>query len=166
MQLYIDSFSKLQVHVFLAWSLLLSHLWSLPSSSPARERLVQYVQDSANSAILDCLFQHIPLELWILKKKDEELPAGIAEAAAAATRSIRTGSLMFSVQSLWPVEPLKMVSLAGAMFGLMLHILPAYVRQWSSDLRDRSTLAGIESFTRAWCSPHLIADELSQVCIA
>ncbi|XP_024158804.1 E3 ubiquitin-protein ligase listerin isoform X2 [Rosa chinensis] len=161
--LEMDLVADQRVHVFLAWSLLLSHLGSLPSSSPARERLVQYVQDSANPVILDCLFQHIPLELWILKKKDEELPAGIAEAAAAATRSIRTGSLLFSVQSLWPVEPLKMASLAGAMFGLMLHILPAYVRQWSNDLRDRSTLSGIESFTRAWCSPHLIAGELSQI---
>ncbi|KAL6195350.1 hypothetical protein ACLB2K_030969 [Fragaria x ananassa] len=158
-----DLLADQRVHVFLAWSLLLSHLGSLPSSSPMRERLVQYVQDSASSIILDCLFQHIPLEQWILKKKDEELPAGIAEAAASATRSIRTGSLLFSVQSLWPVEPLKITSIAGAMFGRMLHILPAYVRQWSNDLRDRSTLSGIESFTRAWCSPHLIAGELSQI---
>lgn len=119
--------------------------------------------------ILDCLFQHIPLGLGtaqVIKKKDIELPAGIAEAAAAATRAITTGSLLFSVQSLWPVEPVKMASLSGAMFGLMLRILPAYVRQWFSDLRDRSTLFGIESFTRAWCSPPLIANELSLVCIA
>ncbi|XP_050367875.1 E3 ubiquitin-protein ligase listerin isoform X2 [Argentina anserina] len=161
--LEMDLLADQRVHVFLAWSLLLSHLGSLPSSSPARGRLVQYLQDSANSVILDCLFQHISLEQWILKKKDEETPAGIAEAAASATRSIRTGSLLFSIQSLWPVEPLRMSSLAGAIFGRMLHILPAYVRQWSNDLRDRSILSGIESFTRAWCSPHLIAGELSQI---
>ncbi|CAL8160412.1 unnamed protein product [Prunus armeniaca] len=164
--LEMDLVAEQRVHVFLAWSLLLSHLWSLPSSSPARERLVQYIQDSADSVILDCLFQHIPLGLGmahVIKKKDTELPAGIAEAAAAATRAITTGSLLFSVQSLWPVEPVKMASLSGAMFGLMLRILPAYVRQWFSDLRDRSTLSGIESFTRAWCSPPLIANELSLI---
>ncbi|XP_050138704.1 E3 ubiquitin-protein ligase listerin [Malus sylvestris] len=164
--LEMDLVAEQRVHVFLAWSLLLSHLWSLPSSSPARERLVQYIQDSASSVILDCLFQHIPLELCmapILKKKDAAIPAGIAEAATAATHAIKTGSVLFSVQSLWPVEPVKIASVSGAMFGLMLRILPAYVRQWFSDLRDRSTSSAIESFTRSWCSPPLITNELSLI---
>lgn len=157
-----------QVNVFLAWSLLLSHLRSLPSSSPARERLVQYIQNFATPVILDCIFQHIPIDLCIsqnLKKKDVELPAGLSEASIAATQTITTGSLLFSIESLWPVEPVKLASLAGALFGLMLCVLPAYVREWFSSLRDRSTSSLIESFTRAWCSPPLIANELSQVCV-
>lgn len=157
-----------QVNVFLAWSLLLSYLRSLPSSSRARERLVQYIQDSVSPVILDCLFQHIPVELGMsqnLKKKDLELPAGVSEAAIAASRAITTDSLLTSVETLWPVEPVKLASLAGALFGLMLCVLPAYVREWFSSLRDRFTSSLIESFTRAWCSPSLIANELSQVCV-
>lgn len=164
--LEMDLVAPQRVNIFLAWSLLLSHLWSLPSSSSARERLVQYIQDSANSVILVCLFQHIPVELFMahsLKKKDTELPPEIAEVASAATRAIKTGSLLFSVESLWPLEEVKIASLAGAIFGLMLCFLPAFVRGWFTDLRDRSTSTVIESFTRAWCSPALIANELSQI---
>ncbi|XP_059626408.1 E3 ubiquitin-protein ligase listerin isoform X2 [Cornus florida] len=156
-----------RVNIFLAWSLLLSHLLSLSSSSSARERLVQYIQESSNSTILDCLFQHVPLELLSLthslKKKDVQLPADLLDAATAATHAITTSSALFSVESLWPVGPEKMVSLAGAIFGLMLCILPAYVRGWFSNIRDRSTSSAIESFTKTWCSPPLISNELSQI---
>lgn len=99
-----------------------------------------------------------------LKKKEVELPMGLSEAAVAARHAITTGSVLFSVESLWPVEPVKMASLAGALFGLILCVLPAYVREWFSSLRDRSISSGIESFTRVWCSPPLIANELDQVC--
>lgn len=153
-----------RVNIYLAWSLLLSHLWSLPPSSSARERLVQYIQNSASSRILDCLFQHIPIEgMALQKKKDTELPAGLSEAATAANQAITTGSLLFSVEFLWPVEPMKLASFAGAIFGLMIRDLPAYVRGWFSDLRDRSKSSVIESFTKAWCSPSLIANELFQI---
>ncbi|CAJ1970731.1 unnamed protein product [Sphenostylis stenocarpa] len=160
-----DSLSH-RVNLFLAWSLLISHLQSLPSSSSQRERLIQYIQDSATPVILDCLFQHIPLEISTvqsLKKKDAELAGGLSEAASAATCATTTGSLMFAVESLWPVELEKISSLAGAIYGLMLQVLPAYVRGWFSDLRDRNTSAVIESFTRTCCSPPLIANELSQI---
>ncbi|KAA8549476.1 hypothetical protein F0562_001160 [Nyssa sinensis] len=155
-----------RVNLFLAWCLLLSHLLSLPSSSSVRERLVQYIQESANSTILECLFQHVPLELCLahsLKKKDVELPAGLSDAATAATHAITTSSVWFSVESLWPVGPEKMSSLAGAIFGVMLRILPAYVRGWFSDIRDRSISSAIETFTKSWCSPPLITNELSQI---
>lgn len=164
--LEMDLVAQQRINVFLAWSLLLSHLWSLPPSSPTRDKLVQYIQDSVNSLILDCLFQHIPVELCMahsLKKRDTDLPVEISEVASAATRAITTGSLLFAVESLWPVEEVKIASLAGAIFGMMLCLLPAYVRGWFSDLRDRSTSSAIESFTRVWCSPPLIANELSQI---
>ncbi|WCJ34820.1 E3 ubiquitin-protein ligase listerin [Euphorbia peplus] len=164
--LEMDLVAPERVNVFLAWSLLLSHLWSLPSLSAARERLVQYVQDSASSVILDCLFQHIPLELCTaqsLKKKDADLPAEALQAAEAAKTAISTGSLLFSVEPLWPVTTDKMASLSGALFGLMLRVLPAYVRGWFTDLRDRSALSLIETFTKLWCSPPLIVNELSQI---
>lgn len=158
----------LQVHLFLAWSLLLSHLSSLPSLSNPRERLVQYIQNSANPLILDCLFQHLLSDLslvHVLKKKDGELPNVISEAATAAKCAITSGSVLFSVESLWPIDPVKMAAFAGAIYGLMLRLLPAYVWGWFSDLRDRSTSSMIESFTRTWCSPPLVANELSLVCI-
>jgi hypothetical protein len=94
-----------------------------------------------------------------------ELPVDISEAASAVKTAITTGSLLFSIETLWPIEPKKMTSLAGALFGLMLCILPAYVRGWFTDLRDRTASSLIESFTRTWCSPPLIVNELSQVIV-
>ncbi|CAK9166921.1 unnamed protein product [Ilex paraguariensis] len=164
--LEMDLVAPERVNVFLAWALFLSHLLSLPSSSPASERLIQCIQDSANSTVLDCLFQHIPVELFMvpsLRKKELEPPPGVSEAATAATCAITTSSVLFYVESLWPVGPEKMASLAGAIYGLMLRILPAYVRGWFTDIRDRSISSAIESFTKAWCSPPLITNELSQI---
>ncbi|XAR60795.1 hypothetical protein NMG60_11034309 [Bertholletia excelsa] len=155
-----------RVNVFVAWSLLLSRLLSFPSSSPARERLVQHIQEHADSTILDFLFQHIPLELCLahgMKKKDIEFPPVLSQAAAAASRAITNSSILFCVESIWPVGPEKLSSLAGAIFGLMLCILPAYVRGWFNEIRDRSTSSAIESFTKIWCSPPLITNELSQI---
>lgn len=100
------------------------------------------------------------------KKKDAELPAEFSAAAAAAAQAITIGSMSFAVESLWPVNQVEMARISGAIFGLMLRVLPAYVREWFSDLRDRSVSSMIESFTRGWCSPSLISNELSQVCLA
>ncbi|KNA05184.1 hypothetical protein SOVF_192710 [Spinacia oleracea] len=164
--LYMDLEAQERVHLFLAWCLVLSYLVSLPSSSPNREKLVQQIQESASSTILDCLFQHIPVELCAahaLKKKDLKTPPELVNIATAATRAISTGSILFAVESLWPIGPEKMASLAAAIFGLMLRVLPAYVRVWFNDLRDRSVSSAIESFTKTWCSPHLMVDELSQI---
>ncbi|KAI3927104.1 hypothetical protein MKX01_029872 [Papaver californicum] len=161
-----DLISHHRVHVFTAWALLLSHLQSLASTSPARQKLVQWVQDFADTRILDCLFEHIPLQSGAMhssKKKDVELPAGVSEAAAAAKRAITTGSLLFSIESLWPIGTEEMSFLAGALYGSMLRVLPAYVRDWYTSLRDRSTSSAIELFTKAYCSPLLLADELSQI---
>ncbi|KAL4572514.1 hypothetical protein LXL04_019293 [Taraxacum kok-saghyz] len=160
----LDLVAPERVNVFLAWSLLISHLLTSPSSA-TRDKLIQHIQDSSNFAILDCIFQHVPLELCTvnIKKKLSELPKGIAEVAAAATRAITDSSVLFAVESLWPVGPDEMASFAGAIYGLMLRTVPAYVRGWFNDIRDRTTSSGIESFTRAWCSPTLITNELSQI---
>ncbi|KAL2939270.1 E3 ubiquitin-protein ligase listerin [Bienertia sinuspersici] len=120
---------EIHVHVFLAWCLVLCYL----SSSSNREKLVQYIQEYASSAILDCLFQHIPLELCtpnVLKKKDSETPPELLNIARSATRAVSTGSILFAIESLWPIGPDKMASLAAATYGLMLRVLPAYVRVW------------------------------------
>lgn len=162
--LEMDLLASERVNFFLAWALLLSHLVSLPSSSPAREKMIQYVQDTADSAIIDCLFQHIPLDsLTASSLKKKEHPATISNAATAATLAITSASLVFSVKSLWPVAEDKMSLLAGAIFGLTLCVLPAYVREWFSNIRDRSKSAIIESFTKTWCSPRLIMNELNQI---
>lgn len=128
---------------------------------------MQYIEKTANRLILDSLFQHIPLELYMgqnLKKKDGDIPSELSVVASAATRAIVTGSSLSTVESLWPIETGKMASLAGAIYGLMLRVLPAYVREWFSEMRDRSASSLIEAFTRSWCSPSLIENELSQVC--
>ncbi|KAJ4907854.1 E3 ubiquitin-protein ligase listerin [Raphanus sativus] len=155
-----------RVQTFLVWSLLLSHVSSLPSLTQGRERLVQHIQRTANPLILDSLFQHIPLEEYMaqsLKKKDGDIPSELSVVASAATCAITTGSSLLTVKSLWPIETENMASLAGAIYGLMLRVLPAYVREWFSGMRDRSASSLIEAFTRTWCSPSLIKNELSQI---
>ncbi|XP_058075497.1 E3 ubiquitin-protein ligase listerin isoform X2 [Magnolia sinica] len=161
-----DLLAQHRVNVFISWALLLTHLQSLPSSSPAREKLIQCIQDNASSTILDCVFQHIPLKLGLghnLKKKEADLPAEVSKAATSAKRAITTGSLLFAVESLWPVGTEQMASLAGSIYGLMLSLLPAYVRNWFTGSRDHSMSSAIESFTKTWCSPPLLADEFSQI---
>ncbi|KAK1398109.1 E3 ubiquitin-protein ligase listerin [Heracleum sosnowskyi] len=159
-----DLMAEKRVNVFLAWSLFLSYLLSLPSSSPARERLVQHIQNYAHPAILDCLFHHIPLESCMPRSvKKKELSAALSSIGPAAARAITTGSAMFCVESLWPLVPETMAKLACTVFGLMLCILPAYVRVWFGNIRNRSTINAVESFTRVWCSPPLITNELSQI---
>lgn len=154
-----------RVNVFLSWSLLLTHLHSLPTSSSTRERLVQFLQDSVNSTILDCLFQHIPLKAFgaNLKKKEMELSGDALHAADSAKHAISSGSFLLIVESLWPVGTEQMASLTGSMYGMMVQLLPSYVRDWFTNLRDRSLSSAIEFFTKVWCSPYLISDELSQV---
>lgn len=162
--LEMDLLAQDRINIFLVWALLLSYLHSLPSSS-TRERLIQYIQDSVSSTILDCIFQHIPLKLPTnnQRRKESELSVEASKAASAAKHAIATCSLSSCIESLWPVGTEQMASLAGSIYGMMIHLLPFYVRNWFTSLRDRSLSSAIESFTKAWCSPHLLSDELSQV---
>jgi hypothetical protein len=76
---------------------------------------------------------------------------------------VSSGTVSFAVESLWPVKEENVVVLAGAIYGLLLRVLPACVRIWFTGLRDRSTASAIENFTSSNCSTHLLADEFSQV---
>lgn len=137
----------------------------LPSSSDIKEKVLQYIQDKISTCILDCIFQHIPLRTAAPggKKKDVELVPEAEAAAKASKNAIVTCSLLPYVESLWPVGTWQMASLAGSLYGMMIRLLPSYVRSWFTSLRDRSLSYSIESFTRAWCSPHFLLDEFSQV---
>uniref|UniRef100_A0ACD5YC06 Uncharacterized protein n=1 Tax=Avena sativa TaxID=4498 RepID=A0ACD5YC06_AVESA len=160
-----DLIARERVNVFVAWALVLSHLQLLPLSSTTREKVLQYVQDKISPDILDCIFQHIPLRTAAPsgKKKDVELVPEAKAAAKASNDTIVTCSLLPYVESLWPVGVLQMASLAGSLYGMMIRLLPSYVRTWFTSLRDRSLSYSIESFTRTWCSPPLLLDEFSQV---
>lgn len=157
--------SQDRVNAFLAWAILLAYLHSLPPSSSARERLIQYIQESVSSAILDCIFQNIPLKPGLnnIKKKDVELVAEASIAANAAKHVISSSSVLLNFDTLWPVGTEQMASLAGSIYGLMIWLLPSYVRNWFTALRDRAHVSVIESFTKMWCSPSLLSSELSQV---
>lgn len=156
-----------RVRYLLAWSLFLTRLQAVPSLSAARERMVQYIQDFGSpSTLLDFLFQHIPLKQSSspgLKKKGNAAVIEATHAATAARQSAATNSLSFAVEALWPIGIEEMATLAGAVYGLMLRVLPTYVRDWFTSLRDRSAAFSIEAFTTAWCSPQLLADEFSQI---
>uniref|UniRef100_A0A0D9VAZ7 E3 ubiquitin-protein ligase listerin n=1 Tax=Leersia perrieri TaxID=77586 RepID=A0A0D9VAZ7_9ORYZ len=141
-----DLLARDRVDAFIAWSLLLSHLQLLPPASIAREK-------------------HIPLRTGAPcgKKKDVELMPEAEVAAIASKNAIITCSLLPCIEFLWPVGTWQMASLAGGLYGMMIRLLPSYVRTWFTSLRDRSLSSSIESFTRAWCSPPLLLDEFSQV---
>uniref|UniRef100_J3L8F4 E3 ubiquitin-protein ligase listerin n=1 Tax=Oryza brachyantha TaxID=4533 RepID=J3L8F4_ORYBR len=160
-----DLLAQDRVDAFIAWSLLLSHLQLLPPSSITREKVLQYIQDKISPCILDCIFQHIPLRTGALsgKKKDAELMPEAEVAAIASKNAITACSLFSCIESLWPVGTSQMASLAGGLYGMMIRLLPSYVRTWFTSLRDRSLSNSIESLTRVWCSPPLLLDEFSQV---
>ncbi|TVU50797.1 hypothetical protein EJB05_02187 [Eragrostis curvula] len=154
-----------RVDVFIAWALLLSHLQLVQSSSSSREKILQYIQDKVSPCILDCIFQHIPLKTAAPsgKKKDVELMPEAEVAAKASMNAIVASSLLPYVESLWPIGTWQMASLAGSLYGMMIRLLPSFVRTWFTTLKDRSLSYSIESFTRQWCSPPLLQDEFSQV---
>jgi E3 ubiquitin-protein ligase listerin len=114
---------------------------------------------------LDCIFQHIPLNTSALigKKKDVELMPEAEAAAKASKNAIVASSLLPYVESLWTVGTWQMASLAGSLYGMMIRLLPSFVRTWFTTLKDRSLSYSVESFTRQWCSPPLLQDEFSQV---
>lgn len=118
-----------------------------------------------SSEILDCIFQNIPLKQGVgtTKKKDIELVPEAAVAASFAKNVISSGSGLLNLETLWPVGIKQMASLAGSLYGMMIWLLPSYVNNWFTSLRDRSLLSAIESFTKVWCSPSLVSNELSQV---
>lgn len=128
--------------------------------------MIQFIQESLSSAILDCIFQNIPLNqaLSSAKKKDAELVAETSIAASSAKHVISSGSVVLGLETLWPVGTEQMASLAGSIYGMMIWLLPSYVRNWLTSLRDRAHVSAIESFTKVWCSPSLLSNELSQVC--
>ncbi|VAI40549.1 unnamed protein product [Triticum turgidum subsp. durum] len=97
------------------------------------------------------------------KKKDAELVPEAKAAAEGSKNAIVTCSLLPYVESLWPVGVMEMASLAGSLYGMMIRLLPSYVRTWFTGLRDRSLSSSIESLTRVWCSPPLLLDEFCQV---
>lgn len=162
-----SNFTELiRVQYLLAWSLFLTRLQAVPSLSAARECMVQYAQDSGStSTLLDCLFQHIPIK-QSSPSSSKKYNATAIEAngpASAAKLSVATSSLYFSVEALWPIDIDKMADLAGAVYGLMLRVLPAYVRDWIINLRDRPAASFIEAFTTTWCSHQLLDDEFSKI---
>lgn len=160
-----DITSRDRVDVFIAWALLLSHLQLLPSSSSIRENVLHYIQEKVSPSILDCIFQHIPAKTAAPsgKKKDAELVPEAEVAAKASKNAIATCSLLPYLEFLWPIGALQMASLAGSLYGMMIRLLPSFVRTWFTSLRDRTLSYSIESFTRQWCSPPLLLDEFSQV---
>ncbi|ONM19885.1 E3 ubiquitin-protein ligase listerin isoform X2 [Zea mays] len=160
-----DLTARDRVDVFIAWSLLLSHLQTLPASSSIKGDVLQYIQEKVSPCILDCIFQHIPVKAAAPngKKKDTELAPEAEAAAKASKNAIATCSLLPYLESLWPIGTLQMASLAGSLYGMMIRLLPSFVRTWFTTLRDRSLSYSIESFTKQWCSPPLLLDEFSQV---
>jgi E3 ubiquitin-protein ligase listerin len=158
------------VKVFIAWGLLLTYLQHLPASAQTREKIIQFIQDNINHEMLACLFQHIPLGInSSSKRKDKDTAILLPEASNAANASklaIVNCSILLFVESLWPIGTEQMASLAGGLYGMMVRLLPSYVHGWFTGLRDRSLSMAIESYTKTWCSPSLVADELSQVSLA
>ena len=129
--------------------------------------MVQYVQDFGSpSTLLDFVFQHIPLKQISshgLKKKGSAAVIESTNVASTARESTTKNSLSVFVDELWPIGIEEMATLAGAVYGLMLHVLPTYVRDGFTSLQDVFATFSIDAFTTTWCSAQLLADEFSQV---
>lgn len=98
------------------------------------------------------------------RRRGAVVGAKISVAAISATRAVSSGSVSFAVdKSLRTLKEDNLVGLAGAIYGMLLRVLPACVRIWFTGLRDRATATAIENFTTSNCSSHLLADEFSQV---
>ena len=92
--------------------------------------MVEYVQDFCSpSTLLDFLFQHIPLKKSSshgIKKKGSATVIEATNVASTTRESITTNSLSSFVDELWPIGIEEMATLAGAVYGLMLRVLPTY----------------------------------------
>ncbi|KAH7423411.1 hypothetical protein KP509_12G054400 [Ceratopteris richardii] len=161
--------SPIRVKYFLAWAIVLSHLRLVSVLSPVGEKLVQYIQDSSlSSNLLESIFEHIPLKSGSASSHRKKTSASVwhaevQKAGDAAKRACTLGSVSSMVDGLWPIEEGSISCLAAGLYGLLLQVLPACVRVWFTGLRDRSLAGSIESFTSKFCSPHLLAEEFSQV---
>ena len=137
-----------------AWALLLARLESLPVGSSARRLVIAVLRESGSLApLLDTLVQLLPLS----SKK----------SAPSAAASASTSPCMPVGEALWmtgvPCGPREEETLACSVFSATLSLLPASVRTWHSDLRNRGVASAVEEYTTSRENQRLVAAQLASL---
>ena len=136
-----------------AWALLLSRLETLPVSSAARRAVFAMLRESGCLApLLDALVQLLPL--------------GSKKGGSLATAT-STPPCMPVGEALWttglPRSPWGEETLACSVFSVTLSLLPASVRTWHSDLRNRGVASAVEEYTTSRENQRLVAAQLASL---
>ncbi|KAJ9505275.1 hypothetical protein QJQ45_023217 [Haematococcus lacustris] len=146
-----------------AWSLLLAHLAATPDGAAGTALLRQALREIPEVVprLLDRLLPCLPLEQFSPGAKSgsskNTATAGQPGAVLAhdALKQLRAAGLPYGRSASRTV--------GRAVFGAVLHQLPASSRTWFSDIRDRGVATAVEAYTAARESPALIAAEITDI---
>ena len=136
--------------VLVAWALLLCRLDALPTDSTARRSVVTVLRNSGSiPPLLDTVLGLLPLK-------------GGKDSQVTEMTSVQT--LLDSLKaSGMPSAPLEEQGLARSVFSAALSLLPASVRTWHSDLRNRNVASAIEEYTAMHENRRLVAAQLTSL---
>ena len=136
--------------VLVSWALLLCRLDALPTDSAARRSVVTVLRNSGSiPPLLDTVLGLLPLK-------------GGKDSQVTEMTSVQT--LLDSLKaSGMPSAPLEEQDLARSVFSAALSLLPASVRTWHSDLRNRSVASAIEEYTAMHENRRLVAAQLASL---
>lgn len=90
-------------------------------------------------------------------------PSSFTQPALASSAPAGTLPLLTHVLSSagFPRARRAQASVARALYGAVLRVLPASAATWFGDLRDRGVAAAVESYTAVVESPALLAAEMA-----
>ncbi|GFH27786.1 uncharacterized protein HaLaN_26166 [Haematococcus lacustris] len=146
-----------------AWSLLLAHLAATPDGAAGTALLRQALREIPEVVprLLDRLLPCLPLEQFSpgAKPGSSKNTANAGQPGAVlahdALKQLRAAGLPYGRSASRTV--------GRAVFGAVLHQLPASSRTWFSDIRDRGVATAVEAYTAARESPALIAAEITDI---
>ena len=140
-----------------AWALLLARLESLPVGSSARRLVFAALRESGCLApLLDTLVQLLPLS------SNKSGPLGSSAATAASmSPCLPVGEALWTTGL--PCGPREEEALACSVFSATLSLLPASVRTWHSDLRNRGVASAVEEYTTSRENQRLVAAQLASL---
>ncbi|CAI5530699.1 unnamed protein product [Closterium sp. Naga37s-1] len=157
---------------------------SAASPSSPRDRLVSFIQATPTlTLLLDLVAQNLLLapspshssaaaRRLIHLNPSGPLPPAVAQAGDSAIRAVAQASPLdvalevLTLPGAGKLSVPRMRSLAAAVFGAALRVVPGGVRRWYADVREKGVRRGMDIFTARYCSAHMIALELAQVCIS
>ncbi|CAI5493122.1 unnamed protein product [Closterium sp. Naga37s-1] len=153
---------------------------SAASPSSPRDHLVAFIQATPTlTVLLDLVAQNLLLapspshssasaRRLIHLNPSGPLPPAVSQAGDFATRAVAQASPLdvalevLTLPGAGKLSVPRMRSLAAAVFGAALRVVPGGVRRWYADVREKGVRRGMDIFTARYCSAHMIALELTQ----